>query len=110
MQFEREVIIFSEAAFALLFKWQRCFFFPPRYKVCLLTSSQLFSSICISTQAWLTEIHEYAQKDVVIMLLGNKVSGTSWGGAKGTLKVEMNNTHLYLFTFLMVMHKQCKRT
>uniref|UniRef100_A0A8C5QNS3 small monomeric GTPase n=1 Tax=Leptobrachium leishanense TaxID=445787 RepID=A0A8C5QNS3_9ANUR len=24
-------------------------------------------------QAWLTEIHEYAQKDVVIMLLGNKV-------------------------------------
>lgn len=25
-------------------------------------------------QAWLTEIHEYAQKDVVIMLLGNKVS------------------------------------
>lgn len=27
-------------------------------------------------QAWLTEIHEYAQKDVVIMLLGNKVSGS----------------------------------
>lgn len=26
-------------------------------------------------QAWLTEIHEYAQRDVVIMLLGNKVSG-----------------------------------
>lgn len=25
-------------------------------------------------QAWLTEIHEYAQRDVVIMLLGNKVS------------------------------------
>uniref|UniRef100_A0A8B9KDQ2 RAB37, member RAS oncogene family n=1 Tax=Astyanax mexicanus TaxID=7994 RepID=A0A8B9KDQ2_ASTMX len=24
-------------------------------------------------RAWLTEIHEYAQKDVVIMLLGNKV-------------------------------------
>lgn len=23
-------------------------------------------------QAWLTEIHEYAQKDVVVMLLGNK--------------------------------------
>ncbi|KAK3520402.1 hypothetical protein QTP70_024148 [Hemibagrus guttatus] len=41
-------------------------------RVCLLTSSQLFSSICITTQAWLTEIHEYAQKDVVIMLLGNK--------------------------------------
>lgn len=27
-------------------------------------------------QAWLTEIHEYAQRDVVIMLLGNKVSGS----------------------------------
>lgn len=27
----------------------------------------------LSPQAWLTEIHEYAQKDVVIMLLGNKV-------------------------------------
>ncbi|XP_067089444.1 ras-related protein Rab-37 [Osmerus mordax] len=25
-----------------------------------------------NTRAWLTEIHEYAQKDVVIMLLGNK--------------------------------------
>uniref|UniRef100_A0A8C3STG7 small monomeric GTPase n=1 Tax=Chelydra serpentina TaxID=8475 RepID=A0A8C3STG7_CHESE len=25
-------------------------------------------------QAWLTEIHEYAQQDVVLMLLGNKVS------------------------------------
>ncbi|KAK1799218.1 hypothetical protein P4O66_007473 [Electrophorus voltai] len=29
-----------------------------------------FSSVTM--QAWLTEIHEYAQKDVVIMLLGNK--------------------------------------
>lgn len=28
-------------------------------------------------QAWLTEIHEYAQKDVVIMLLGNKVCAGS---------------------------------
>ncbi|XP_075421830.1 ras-related protein Rab-26 [Ascaphus truei] len=27
-------------------------------------------------QAWLTEIHEYAQKNVVIMLLGNKVDST----------------------------------
>ncbi|TSK87541.1 Ras-related protein Rab-37 [Bagarius yarrelli] len=26
----------------------------------------------VKLQAWLTEIHEYAQKDVVIMLLGNK--------------------------------------
>lgn len=29
-------------------------------------------------KAWLTEIHEYAQKDVVIMLLGNKVSEASF--------------------------------
>lgn len=29
-------------------------------------------------KAWLTEIHEYAQKDVVIMLLGNKVSKASF--------------------------------
>lgn len=28
-------------------------------------------SLCV--QAWLTEIHEYAQQDVVVMLLGNKV-------------------------------------
>uniref|UniRef100_A0A8B9FT04 small monomeric GTPase n=1 Tax=Amazona collaria TaxID=241587 RepID=A0A8B9FT04_9PSIT len=27
-------------------------------------------------QAWLTEIHEYAQQDVVLMLLGNKVDST----------------------------------
>lgn len=32
-------------------------------------------------QAWLTEIHEYAQRDVVIMLLGNKVSGSPAGTA-----------------------------
>lgn len=39
------------------------------------------SSICVSfvlLKAWLTEIHEYAQKDVVIMLLGNKVSEASF--------------------------------
>lgn len=29
-------------------------------------------------KAWLSEIHEYAQKDVVIMLLGNKVSKASF--------------------------------
>lgn len=49
-------------------------------------------------QAWLTEIHEYAQKDVVIMLLGNKVSGTSWGGARATaLKVK-----IYIFLLLLL--------
>lgn len=34
-----------------------------------ITSKSSFDNI----RAWLTEIHEYAQKDVVIMLLGNKV-------------------------------------
>ncbi|XP_075994877.1 ras-related protein Rab-37 isoform X2 [Genypterus blacodes] len=33
-----------------------------------ITSKTSFDNI----RAWLTEIHEYAQKDVVIMLLGNK--------------------------------------
>ncbi|XP_044159696.1 ras-related protein Rab-26 [Bufo gargarizans] len=37
-----------------------------------ITSKTSFDNI----QAWLTEIHEYAQKDVVIMLLGNKVDST----------------------------------
>lgn len=36
-------------------------------------------SACLLPQAWLTEIHEYAQRDVVIMLLGNKVSGSKQG-------------------------------
>ncbi|XP_040437699.1 ras-related protein Rab-37 isoform X6 [Falco naumanni] len=31
----------------------------------------------VKLQAWLTEIHEYAQKDVVIMLLGNKADVSS---------------------------------
>lgn len=34
---------------------------------------QLLSAVFFS-QAWLTEIHEFAQQNVVIMLLGNKVS------------------------------------
>jgi len=42
------------------------------FKVCVCVCC-----MCIAMQAWLTEIYEYAQKDVVIMLLGNKVSGTS---------------------------------
>ncbi|XP_045890670.1 ras-related protein Rab-37-like isoform X2 [Micropterus dolomieu] len=33
-----------------------------------ITSKQSFDNI----RAWLSEVHEYAQKDVVIMLLGNK--------------------------------------
>ncbi|XP_067571879.1 ras-related protein Rab-37 isoform X6 [Pseudorca crassidens] len=31
----------------------------------------------VKLQAWLTEIHEYAQRDVVIMLLGNKADVSS---------------------------------
>ncbi|XP_030317451.1 ras-related protein Rab-37 isoform X2 [Calypte anna] len=38
-----------------------------------ITSKMSFDNI----RAWLTEIHEYAQKDVVIMLLGNKADVTS---------------------------------
>lgn len=34
-------------------------------------------SACPLPQAWLTEIHEYAQRDVVIMLLGNKADVSS---------------------------------
>ncbi|XP_059684208.1 ras-related protein Rab-37 [Gavia stellata] len=38
-----------------------------------ITSKMSFDNI----RAWLTEIHEYAQKDVVIMLLGNKADMSS---------------------------------
>ncbi|XP_072224795.1 ras-related protein Rab-37-like isoform X2 [Leuresthes tenuis] len=38
-----------------------------------ITSKPSFDNI----RAWLTEIHEYAQKDVVIMLLGNKSDMTA---------------------------------
>uniref|UniRef100_A0A672PLC7 Ras-related protein Rab-37-like n=2 Tax=Sinocyclocheilus TaxID=75365 RepID=A0A672PLC7_SINGR len=38
-----------------------------------ITSKSSFDN----TRAWLTEIHEYAQDDVVIMLLGNKSDMTS---------------------------------
>lgn len=31
------------------------------------------SALSVDFQAWLTEIHEYTQQDVVVMLLGNKV-------------------------------------
>lgn len=39
-----------------------------------LTATCHFSrfSVLFCDQAWLTEIHEYAQQDVVLMLLGNK--------------------------------------
>ncbi|XP_018093976.1 ras-related protein Rab-37-like [Xenopus laevis] len=38
-----------------------------------ITNKTSFDNI----QAWLTDIYDYAQKDVVIILLGNKVSTTS---------------------------------
>ncbi|XP_040032363.1 ras-related protein Rab-26 isoform X1 [Gasterosteus aculeatus] len=34
------------------------------------------SAVVVKLEAWLTEIHEYAQQDVVVMLLGNKVDST----------------------------------
>lgn len=42
---------------------------PPNPRQSLLSLSDLFHP---HHQAWLTEIHEYAQEDVVLMLLGNK--------------------------------------
>lgn len=44
----------------------------------LLSELLLTLSLAVSLQAWLTEIHEYAQQDVVLMLLGNKVSPAPW--------------------------------
>ncbi|XP_009978180.1 PREDICTED: ras-related protein Rab-37-like, partial [Tauraco erythrolophus] len=44
-----------------------------------ITSKMSFDNI----RAWLTEIHEYAQKDVVIMLLGNKADVSSERGVSG---------------------------
>ncbi|CAG5909881.1 unnamed protein product [Menidia menidia] len=38
--------------------------------------SELLDSFFSLQQAWLTEIHEYAQQDVVVMLLGNKADST----------------------------------
>uniref|UniRef100_H3BVV3 RAB26, member RAS onco family n=1 Tax=Tetraodon nigroviridis TaxID=99883 RepID=H3BVV3_TETNG len=38
--------------------------------------SVTISVLSAHVQAWLTEIHEYAQQDVVVMLLGNKADST----------------------------------
>lgn len=48
--------------------------FPSVQSTCCagLTPSHL-SCLPVFPQAWLTEIHEYTQQDVVLMLLGNKV-------------------------------------
>ncbi|KAF3853225.1 hypothetical protein F7725_013913 [Dissostichus mawsoni] len=58
-----------------------CFFsmtLPTKASFDNIRSGLLYNSLSLSLslfglQAWLTEIHEYAQQDVVIMLLGNKV-------------------------------------
>uniref|UniRef100_A0A8D0H0U9 small monomeric GTPase n=1 Tax=Sphenodon punctatus TaxID=8508 RepID=A0A8D0H0U9_SPHPU len=42
---------------------------------CHLLSLTMLSGL-FPSQAWLTEIHEYAKQDVVLMLLGNKVDST----------------------------------
>lgn len=46
-----------------------------KWSLFVLVSSPLLS---VLLKAWLTEIFDYAQKDVVIMLLGNKVSKASF--------------------------------
>ncbi|XP_059588093.1 ras-related protein Rab-37 isoform X2 [Alligator mississippiensis] len=52
-----------------------------------ITSKMSFDNI----RAWLSEIHEYAQKDVVIMLLGNKEYGVPFmeTSAKTGMNVEL---------------------
>ncbi|XP_027728870.1 ras-related protein Rab-37 isoform X2 [Vombatus ursinus] len=52
-----------------------------------ITNKSSFDNI----RAWLTEIHEYAQKDVVIMLLGNKEYGVPFmeTSAKTGMNVEL---------------------
>ncbi|XP_049925515.1 ras-related protein Rab-26-like isoform X2 [Epinephelus moara] len=52
-----------------------------------VTNKSSFDNI----QAWLTEIHEYAQQDVVLMLLGNKEFGVPFmeTSARSGLNVEL---------------------
>ena len=50
--------------------------------VFLLFTVLLSSFPSLHLQAWLTEIHEYTQQDVVLMLLGNKVTRQRTGGRK----------------------------
>uniref|UniRef100_A0A8C0M5S9 RAB37, member RAS onco family n=1 Tax=Canis lupus familiaris TaxID=9615 RepID=A0A8C0M5S9_CANLF len=52
-----------------------------------ITNKSSFDNI----RAWLTEIHEYAQRDVVIMLLGNKEYGVPFmeTSAKTGMNVEL---------------------
>lgn len=49
-----------------------CFLLCPSFAVPLLDFLP-YPALSSHLQAWLTEIHEYAQQDVVVMLLGNKV-------------------------------------
>uniref|UniRef100_A0A8C4YTR0 small monomeric GTPase n=2 Tax=Gadus morhua TaxID=8049 RepID=A0A8C4YTR0_GADMO len=49
-----------------------------------ITSKTSFDNI----RAWLTEIHEYAQRDIVIMLLGNKAD---MAGERAIRRVEGEN-------------------
>uniref|UniRef100_A0A096LSM7 small monomeric GTPase n=1 Tax=Poecilia formosa TaxID=48698 RepID=A0A096LSM7_POEFO len=47
-----------------------------RFKDGAFLAGSFISTVGIDFRAWLTEIHEYAQQDVVVMLLGNKADST----------------------------------
>ena len=73
-------------------------FSPPIYCFWMVLRFWLFSP-----QAWLTEIHEYAQQDVVLMLLGNKARhhgklfllGSPW--LDTGLNIHMKYQHKYIY-------------
>lgn len=58
--------------FECVFPYLSLVFFYFHNHACLTALCCVFILLCY--QAWLTEIHEYAQQDVVLMLLGNKAS------------------------------------
>lgn len=59
--------------YAVLVTSQICFSLRFRGACNVLVYLLFFSFSSCVYQSWLTEIHEYAQQDVVLMLLGNKV-------------------------------------
>lgn len=57
----------------ILWKMQSIFVHTSNIPLLGILDSVSISVLSFHLQAWLTEIHEYAQQDVVVMLLGNKV-------------------------------------